>query len=51
VHPWADALLPEPAEDAGLMAPAGQLWSTTTDRRRARGRRSCRVAVTSGLQL
>ncbi len=31
VHPWADALLPEPAEDAGLMAPAGQLWSTTTD--------------------
>jgi CubicO group peptidase (beta-lactamase class C family) len=31
VHPWADALLPEPAEDAGLMAPAGQLWSTTAD--------------------
>ncbi len=31
VHPWADALLPEPAEDLGLMAPAGQLWSTTTD--------------------
>ncbi|WP_312030292.1 serine hydrolase domain-containing protein [Actinomycetospora sp. TBRC 11914] len=31
VHPWADALLPEPTEDAGLMAPAGQLWSTTTD--------------------
>jgi CubicO group peptidase (beta-lactamase class C family) len=31
VHPWADAVLPEPAEDAGLMAPAGQLWSTTTD--------------------
>lgn len=31
VHPWADALLPEPAEDAGRMAPAGQLWSTTAD--------------------
>ncbi|MEU4110170.1 serine hydrolase domain-containing protein [Streptomyces sp. NPDC027717] len=31
VHPWADALLPEPVEDLGLMAPAGQLWSTTGD--------------------
>lgn len=31
VHPWADLLLPEPAHDAGLMAPAGQLWSTVTD--------------------
>jgi CubicO group peptidase (beta-lactamase class C family) len=31
VHPWADVLLPEPAEDAGWMAPAGQLWSTVTD--------------------
>ncbi|MFH9401669.1 serine hydrolase domain-containing protein [Streptomyces sp. NPDC017638] len=31
VHPWADALLPEPAEDLGRMAPAGQLWSTTGD--------------------
>ncbi|MFJ2609759.1 MULTISPECIES: serine hydrolase domain-containing protein [unclassified Streptomyces] len=31
VHPWADALLPEPVEDLGLMAPAGQLWSTTAD--------------------
>ncbi|MEV5509162.1 serine hydrolase domain-containing protein [Streptomyces orinoci] len=31
VHPWADALLPEPAVDTGLMAPAGQLWSTTAD--------------------
>ncbi|MDL5154418.1 serine hydrolase domain-containing protein [Actinomycetospora termitidis] len=31
VHPWADLLHPEPAHDAGLMAPAGQLWSTTTD--------------------
>jgi CubicO group peptidase (beta-lactamase class C family) len=31
VHPWADVLLPEPAEDAGPMAPAGQLWSTTRD--------------------
>ncbi|MFI9627474.1 serine hydrolase domain-containing protein [Streptomyces sp. NPDC052042] len=31
VHPWADVLLPEPAEDLGLMAPAGQLWSTAGD--------------------
>ncbi|MET7679454.1 serine hydrolase domain-containing protein [Streptomyces sp. NPDC005423] len=31
VHPWADTLLPEPAEDLGRMAPAGQLWSTTAD--------------------
>ncbi|MFE2282678.1 serine hydrolase domain-containing protein [Streptomyces sp. NPDC059443] len=31
VHPWADVMMPEPAEDLGLMAPAGQLWSTTGD--------------------
>ncbi|MFF7143706.1 serine hydrolase domain-containing protein [Streptomyces sp. SID2888] len=31
VHPWADALLPEPVEDLGKMEPAGQLWSTTGD--------------------
>ncbi len=31
VHPWADVVLPEPAHDAGLMAPAGQLWSTVED--------------------
>ncbi|MFF8614689.1 serine hydrolase domain-containing protein [Streptomyces sp. NPDC015350] len=31
VHPWADVMLPEPMEDLGLMAPAGQLWSTTGD--------------------
>jgi CubicO group peptidase (beta-lactamase class C family) len=31
VHPWADVLLPEPLEDTGVMAPAGQLWSTTAD--------------------
>ncbi|TNC28178.1 serine hydrolase domain-containing protein [Amycolatopsis alkalitolerans] len=31
VHPYADLLLPEPAPDAGAMAPAGQLWSTVTD--------------------
>ncbi|MGW1976022.1 serine hydrolase domain-containing protein [Streptomyces sp. NPDC001889] len=37
VHPWADVLLPEPAEDLGLMAPAGQLWSTVAD--------LCRFAV------
>ncbi|MFF3455644.1 serine hydrolase domain-containing protein [Streptomyces sp. NPDC002730] len=31
VHPWADVILPEPTEDLGLMAPAGQLWSTAAD--------------------
>jgi CubicO group peptidase (beta-lactamase class C family) len=31
VHPWADVMLPEPAEDLGRMGPAGQLWSTTGD--------------------
>lgn len=31
VHPWVDALLPEPAHDTGLMGPAGQLWSTVDD--------------------
>ena len=31
VHPWADVMLAEPLEDLGLMAPAGQLWSTTGD--------------------
>ena len=31
VHPWADVLQPEPAEGTGLMAPAGELWSTADD--------------------
>jgi CubicO group peptidase (beta-lactamase class C family) len=31
VHPWADLLQPEPAEDTGQMAPAGQYWSTAAD--------------------
>ncbi|MFD6422451.1 serine hydrolase domain-containing protein [Streptomyces sp. NPDC060198] len=31
VHPWADVMLPEPSHDLGLMAPAGQLWSTAED--------------------
>jgi CubicO group peptidase (beta-lactamase class C family) len=31
VHPWADVIQPEPAEDTGRMAPAGQLWSTAED--------------------
>ncbi|NUO42499.1 MAG: beta-lactamase family protein [Streptomyces sp.] len=31
VHPWADVMLPEPTEDLGRMAAAGQLWSTTGD--------------------
>ena len=31
VHPWADALLPEPEHDAVSMAAAGQLWATLAD--------------------
>jgi CubicO group peptidase (beta-lactamase class C family) len=31
VHPWADVMQPEPAEDTGLMAPAAELWSTADD--------------------
>jgi CubicO group peptidase (beta-lactamase class C family) len=31
VHPWADLVLPEPTPDTADMAPAGQLWSTTSD--------------------
>jgi CubicO group peptidase (beta-lactamase class C family) len=31
VHPWADVVLPEPEHDAGVMAPAGQLWATAAD--------------------
>ncbi|WP_424212786.1 serine hydrolase domain-containing protein [Streptomyces sp. BI20] len=31
VHPWADVVQPERVEDLGLMAPAGQLWSSVTD--------------------
>ncbi|KOU32837.1 beta-lactamase [Streptomyces sp. WM6372] len=31
VHPWADVMMAEPSEDLGLMAAAGQLWSTTRD--------------------
>ncbi|WP_055690648.1 serine hydrolase domain-containing protein [Streptomyces prasinus] len=31
VHPWADVMVREPAEDLGRMAPAGQLWSTAGD--------------------
>ncbi|MFG2514983.1 serine hydrolase domain-containing protein [Streptomyces sp. NPDC048584] len=31
VHPWADVMMPEPLEDLGVMAPAGQLWSTSGD--------------------
>ncbi len=31
VHPFADALQPEPHADTGAMAPAGQLWSTPSD--------------------
>ncbi|KRD21256.1 MULTISPECIES: serine hydrolase domain-containing protein [unclassified Streptomyces] len=31
VHPWADVMQPEPVEDFGRMASAGQLWSTTGD--------------------
>ena len=31
VHPWADVMQLEPADPAGLMAPAGELWSTAED--------------------
>jgi CubicO group peptidase (beta-lactamase class C family) len=31
VHPWADVMQLEPAEVTGLMAPAGELWSTAAD--------------------
>jgi len=31
VLPWADVMQPEPAEHTGLMAPAGDLWSTADD--------------------
>lgn len=31
VHPFADAVVPEPAVDTRAMAPAGQLWSTPGD--------------------
>lgn len=31
VHPFADILMPEVVQDTGLMAPAGQLWSTVDD--------------------
>ena len=31
VHPWLGTLREEPRHDAGVMAPAGQLWSTVAD--------------------
>jgi CubicO group peptidase (beta-lactamase class C family) len=31
VHPHADLLLPEPEHDAGVMGPAGQLWTSVAD--------------------
>jgi CubicO group peptidase (beta-lactamase class C family) len=31
VHPWADVMQLEPANGTGLMAPAGELWSTAED--------------------
>jgi CubicO group peptidase (beta-lactamase class C family) len=31
VDPWAGTLTPEPANDTGAMAPAGQVWSTVLD--------------------
>ena len=31
LHPWDDSMREEPREDAGAMAPAGQLWSTIDD--------------------
>ena len=37
VHPWADVMQFEPADPGGLMAPAGELWSTAEN--------LCRFAV------
>ena len=31
VHPWADVMQLEPADPTGLLAPAGELWSTAED--------------------
>ena len=31
VHPFADVVMPEVVQETGLMAPAGQLWSTADD--------------------
>ena len=31
VHPWADVMQLEPADGTGLMAPAGELWSSADD--------------------
>ena len=31
VHPFADVLMPEVVQETGLMAPAGQMWSTVED--------------------
>ncbi len=31
VHPWADVMVPEAVQQTGLMAPAGELWSTVDD--------------------
>jgi CubicO group peptidase (beta-lactamase class C family) len=31
VHPWADVVQTEVVQETGLMAPAGQLWSTVED--------------------
>ena len=37
VHHFANTLTAEPAQDAGAMAPAGQVWSTVTDLARYAG--------------
>jgi hypothetical protein len=37
VHHFAGTLTPEPAQDAGAMAPAGQVWSTVGDLARYTG--------------
>ncbi|WP_202238737.1 serine hydrolase domain-containing protein [Actinacidiphila reveromycinica] len=31
VHPWADVMVPEAVQRTGVMAPAGELWSTVDD--------------------
>lgn len=46
VHPWADVVQHEPEHDAGVMAPAGQLWSTANDLARLG---ACLLGATDGV--
>ncbi|WP_103886276.1 serine hydrolase domain-containing protein [Actinacidiphila yanglinensis] len=51
VHPWADVMVPEAVQQTGVMAPAGELWSTVADLARwaaflARGQEGVLAAAT-----